>query len=125
MPRLNYSLSRSLGRSQQTRTFVPLLKVSRQKPSFKRDLKIFIETKKKSYLICYIKSTNLKHLSFLSLLSQRRAYEKAKTVPDTKQKTILLVPAADIDRNLLPIPVQTTTTTPRMMALVINETAKV
>ena len=29
------------------KNFVPLLKVSRRKPSFKPDLKIFIETKKK------------------------------------------------------------------------------
>ena len=54
------------------KNFVPLLKASRQRPSFKRDLKIFIETKKKSYLICYTKSTNLKHLPFLSL-SQENA----------------------------------------------------
>ena len=49
--------------------FLPLLKVSREKSSFKRDLKIFIETKIKTYLICYTKSTDVKHLPFLSLLS--------------------------------------------------------
>ena len=49
--------------------FLPLLKVSREKSSFKRDLKIFIETKIKTYLICYTKSTNVKHLPLLSLLS--------------------------------------------------------
>ena len=51
------------------KNFVPLLEASRQKPSFKPDLKIFIETTKRSYLICYTKSTNLNHLPLLSLLS--------------------------------------------------------
>ena len=52
-----------------------------------------------------------------------RSRHKAKN--DTFWSQTLAPLAADFDRIVLPIPVRTMTTTPRMMALVFNETTKV
>ena len=74
--------------------------------------------KKKSFLICCKQSTNLKHLPFLSLLSERRPYEKAKTFPDKRQEATVWpknLPqiAADFDSIVSPIPSETATTSSR------------
>ena len=81
-----------------------------------------------SYLICYIKFETFTFLGLIEFAaSLRKGINRPKHVQSKKRyswsQTLPLL-AADSDRIVLPIPVQTTKTTLRMIALVINETAK-
>ena len=112
------------------KNFVPLLQASRQKPSLKPDLKIFIETKKSHiwYVIRKVLISNI-YLSWAYWVSGELT-KRHKPFPAQSKKRFswpqnLPQLAAYFDSIVLPITAKTTKTSPRMMAALVDETAKV